>query len=140
MTARMPWAGDPSPLWELWDTFGIGDARMVGYWVPDAPVRTGRDDVLATTYVREDGRALIALASWATERVEVRLEIDEATLGIETSSRGADGSGPLTAGGDGTEGGWLTAPPVRDFQPAGSFRAGEPIPVEPGRGWLLIVE
>ena len=34
----------------------------------------------------------------------------------------------------------ITAPAVRDFQQAARFRPGEPIPVAPGRGWLLIVE
>lgn len=129
MTARMPWAGDPSPLWELWDAFGIGDARMLGYWVPEPPVRTGRADVLATTYVRDDGQALIALASWAEDTVEVHLEIDGEALGIDTEA------GTL----EGASGAWLTAPPVESFQPAASFATGEPIPIEPGRGWLLIL-
>ena len=30
MTSRLPWAGDPRPLWKVWDEFGIADARMIG--------------------------------------------------------------------------------------------------------------
>ena len=33
MTARLPWAGDPRPLWKVWDEFGIDgerDDRLVG--------------------------------------------------------------------------------------------------------------
>ncbi len=121
MTARLPWAGDPTPLWRVWDEFGIVESRMVGWWVPDRPVRTGRDDVLATTYLRE-GRALVALASWAEGDVEVRPEIDWEALGIEPGRA------------------VLRAPAIRDFQEAATFRPGEAIPVPEGRGWLLWVE
>jgi hypothetical protein len=34
----------------------------------------------------------------------------------------------------------LKAPAVNGFQPAAEFRPGEAIPVEPGKGWLLILE
>ena len=118
MTSRLPWAGDPRPLWKAWDEFGIADARMIGYWVPDAPVRTGRNDVLATSYVR-DGRALVAIASWAPDPVAVRLEIGWAALGIDAARAR------------------IVAHEIDAFQPAREFRPGEPIPVEPGRGWLL---
>ena len=51
MTSRLPWAGDPTPIWKLWDDFGIADSRMIGYWVPSCPVKTGSREVLATAYV-----------------------------------------------------------------------------------------
>ena len=94
---------------------------MIGYWVPDAPVTTGHADVLATSYVAE-GKTLVSIASWAEEAVEVRLEIDWEALGID----------PSTAR--------ITAPAVLDFQPAVNFAPDEAIPVDPGRGWLLIIE
>jgi hypothetical protein len=81
MTSRLPWAGDPRPLWTAWDEFGLVGSRMIGFWVPNAPVRTDRTDVLATSYVRPD-RVLIAI---------------------------------------------------------GTFAPSQPIPVTPGRGWLLIL-
>lgn len=118
MTSRLPWAGDPRPLWQVWDEFGIADAGMLGYWVPDAPVQTGRTDVLATTYLRDDG-ALVAIGSWANEQVDLELWIDWDALGIERSRA------------------LVTAPAIEDFQPAREFTAGTAIPVEPGRGWLL---
>ena len=61
MTNRMPWSedADPRPLWKLWDEFGMKGSKMIGYWSATVPVRTGRDDVLATVYRRE-GRALVA--------------------------------------------------------------------------------
>ena len=121
MTARLPWAGDPRPLWQVWDQFGIAEARMHGWWDPAAPVKTGRDDVLATTYVR-DGKTMIALASWAPDTVNVQLRINWQALGL-TPARVS-----------------IWAPAIDRFQDARTFRVGEPIPVLPGKGWLLIVE
>ena len=56
-TSRLPWAGDPRPLWKAWDAFSLEGSRMKGWWVPDAPVRTDRPGVLATTYVKPGKRA-----------------------------------------------------------------------------------
>ena len=121
MTSRLPWAGDPTPLWEFWDEYGIADSRMVGYWVPEAPVRTHREDVLATTFVR-DGRTLVAVASWAPEVVSVSLEIDWDALGLDPASAR------------------ISIPEIRDFQAEQTMRVGDPLRVEPGRGHLLVIE
>jgi hypothetical protein len=119
MTARMPeGSADARPVWQVWDEFGIGEARMVGWWEPDCPVRTDRPDVLATAYVKP-GKTLIALASWAPEKTEVHLKIDWKALGLD----GAKAQ--------------LVAPEVKDFQPARSWRVDEAIPVEPKKGWLI---
>jgi hypothetical protein len=119
MTARLPWpSSDPRPVWKIWDEFGIGRARMVGWWEPDCPVRSGRPDVLATAYVKP-GKTLVALASWAPEKTEVRLQIDWKALGLDGSKAR------------------LVAPEVKDFQPAKTWQPDEPIAVEPKRGWLI---
>jgi len=121
MTARLPWSNsDPRPVWKVWDEFGIGDARMLGWWEKDCPVRTGREDVLATAYLRP-GKTLIALASWAPTKTEVRLQMDWKALGLKASKAR------------------LVAPEIKDFQPARVWRLDEPIPVEPKRGWLIYV-
>ena len=121
MTNRLPWSGqDPARLWKVWDDFGIEGARMIGYWSPHCPVRTDSEAVLATVYAKQ-GAALIALASWADEPVECRLAVDWAALGIDPENAG------------------LTAPAIHDFQPGTAFQPDDPIPVEPGRGWLLIL-
>jgi hypothetical protein len=120
MTNRLPWAGDPRPLWLAWDRFGITDARMLGWWAPSNPVRTGRPDILATSYVRK-GRTMIAVASWARDTVPLRLAIDWKALGLD----------PRTA--------TISAPAIEKFQPAATFKVGEPIPMAPGKGWLLVV-
>ena len=123
MTNRLPWTGgDPRPLWKLWDAFGIEKADMIGWWVHDTPVTTDRKDVLATSYVRKGKRTLVSIASWAPQAVNVKLRIDWKALGL--SPRGAT----------------LRAPAVKNFQPAATFAPGQPIPVEPGKGWLLIID
>jgi hypothetical protein len=132
MTARLPWAGDPRPLWKAWDEFGIAASEMVGWWVAENPVKTGNSDVLATCYIKRRAGAagrsaraadgvMIALASWAKEPVDVRLAIDGKTLGLD----------PKKA--------TLLAPAIDKFQPAAEFKPGDPIRVEPGRGWLLVL-
>jgi hypothetical protein len=120
MTSRLPWAGDPRPLWKAWDEFGLVGSRMIGFWVPNTPVRTDRTDVLATSYVRPD-RVLIAIGSWASSEVPLRLAIDWQALGMD-SARAT-----------------LTAPAIEDFQDAATFTPSQPIPVTPGKGWLLIL-
>ncbi|TCV97469.1 hypothetical protein EC912_101481 [Luteibacter rhizovicinus] len=123
MTNRLGWSdgSDPRPLWKAWDAFGIEKAEMIGWWVHDAPVRTGRDDVLATSYVR-DGQTMIAIASWAKTPVEVHLSIDWKALGID--------------GGKAT----FVAPAIDKFQAGREWRPGDAIEVAPGKGWLIVVK
>ena len=82
MTNRLGWCGNPRPLWKLWDSFGIQEASMSGYWDPDCPVKTGRKDVLATAYVR-DGKTLVAIASWASAPVSIRPDVAYSQLRID---------------------------------------------------------
>ena len=99
MTTRLPWVNSgPREVWKVWDEFGIGESRMVGWWEKDCPVRTGREDVLATAYVKP-GKTLIALASWAPEKAEVRLRIrlEGAGFGCRQSSTGGAGDQGLPA-------------------------------------------
>jgi hypothetical protein len=121
MTNRLPWSGDPREIWKFWDTWRIQDKRMVGFWVPGSPVRTGRHDVLATVY-QGAGQSIVSIASWAPDTVRVQLAVDWNRLGLD----------PARAR--------VFAPELPGFQPAASFTPFQPIPVAPGRGWLLIFE
>lgn len=120
MTARLPWAGDPRPLWKVWDEFGIKEAEMLGYWSPDCPVKTDKPEVLATVY-RKKGRAMVALASWSEKTENCRLIVDWKKLGLD----------PKKA--------IIEAPAIENFQPGRAFRPDETIPVESGKGWLLLI-
>ena len=75
MSNRLPWSGNPRPLWKLWDSFGIAEARMFGYWSRECPVRTDKQNVLATVYRRE-GKSLVCLASWEKSSCAIHLKID----------------------------------------------------------------
>jgi hypothetical protein len=122
MTNRMPWSdnADPRPIWKVWDAFGMHGTKLIGYWSPNCPVKTDNPAIPATAYQRP-GAAMIALASWADRDTTVNLNIDWAKLGID-KSRAA-----------------IEAPEIKNFQPARHFAPGDPIPVEKGKGWLLIV-
>ncbi|MFG2502772.1 glycoside hydrolase domain-containing protein [Streptomyces sp. NPDC048441] len=113
MTARAPMT-DVRGLWRAFDQLRLPEAEMTGWWATGSPpVRTGRDDVLATTW-EGPGGTVTALASWAGEPVDVVL---------------SSASGPVAA----------YAPAIEGFQPERRFTAGEAMRVEPGRGWLVRV-
>ncbi len=94
---------------------------MVGYWSGNCPVKTDNDKVLATVY-KKKGAALISIASWADNNTEVELKIDWKKLGIDP--------GKAT----------IVAPAIKNIQSAKTFTINEKIPVEKGKGWLLIVK
>jgi hypothetical protein len=118
MTTRLPHSGDPRPLWQLWDKFGLEKTHMIGFWVPTSPVKTSSPNVLATVY-QADGRALVAVASWSNDRTDINLSIDWKALGID----------PKEA--------TIKAPAIANFQDEASFMPDQLIPVQPRRGWLL---
>ncbi len=123
MTNRMPWSdnADPRPIWKVWDNFGMQGTKMIGYWVENNPVKTNNPDVLATIY-KKDHSALVSIASWAKDDVNIKLQIDWKALGID----------PAKA--------TITAPEVKNFQQAASFKDGDEIKVEKGKGWLLVIK
>jgi hypothetical protein len=121
MTNRRPWSGDPRPLWNVWDKFGMQDSEMIGYWVSTSPVKTTNPEVLSTIYKKEH-KTLVAIASWAKNPEKVKLVIDWKKLGID----------PQKAK--------LTAWDIKDFQKAATFSPDDEILVQPGKGWLLVIE
>ena len=122
MTNRMPWSdnADPRAIWKAWDDFGIKGSHMIGYWVKTNPVKTSDQSVLATVYKRNK-KALIAIASWAAENRNVKLMINWKALNIDPNKA------------------LITAPAIENFQPARSFTIKDEIPLEKGKGWLLVV-
>lgn len=84
MTGRSPRV-DNGPLWKLWDSFGMQNSEMIGYWVKDNPVKTGSEKTLATVYSHMGDKALISLATWEDTDAKVKLSIDWAKLGLDPS-------------------------------------------------------
>ena len=122
MTNRMPWSdgADPRPIWAVWDAFGMEGSEMIGYWSPNCPVHTGSSIVPATVY-RKKGTALVAIASWAGGDTTVQLNIDWKKLGIDSAKA------------------TITAPAIKNFQESRQFLPGEALPVQKGKGWLLLI-
>jgi len=118
MTSRAPWSGNPRNIWKIEDRFGIQQSEMIGYWVKDCPVKTGRPDVLATVY-KKDGEALVAIASWAAGPVRISLNIDWKSLGID----------PAKAE--------FYLPAVEKFQEEGKLKIGDSFQVPAGKGLLV---
>jgi hypothetical protein len=123
MTNRYPWTedADPRPIWKSWDDFGMKGTEMIGYWSDNCPVKTGNKNVLATVY-KKKGSALISIASWADTTVNIHLVIDWKKLGIDNSKAS------------------ITAPAIKNFQPARTFGLNDPIEVPKGKGWLLVIK
>ena len=121
MTARLPWAGDPRPLWKVWDEFGIENSEMIGYWSKKCPVKTDNKDVLATVYKKEN-RTMIALASWSNKELSVKLKIIWKALGIKKEKA------------------TIYAPSIKNFQKERYFKIDDSIPIKPKKGWILIVK
>ncbi|MDB5278197.1 MAG: hypothetical protein JWR61_3152 [Ferruginibacter sp.] len=123
MTNRMPWSdnADTRPIWKAWDDFGMEGTSMIGYWSDNCPVKTSNDKVLATAYTKK-GNALISIASWAAADTAVHLLIDWKKLGMDPAKT------------------TITAPEIKNFQPAKTFDASEMIPVVKNKGWLLVLK
>lgn len=123
MTNRLPWSAeaDPRPLWKLWDDFGLQGSTLLGWWAPSVPVRTGRDDVKATVFKRE-GRAMVAIASWAPETVTIMPEVDWAALGLDPDRT------------------TVVAPEITGLQDVRSLRMSDGLTIAPGKGIILVLQ
>jgi len=123
MTSRLGWSekSDPKPLWEAWDNFGIKGSEMVGYWSENCPVKTDNPKVLATVY-KQKNKTMVALASWDESDTKVKLSIDWSKLGLYADKVK------------------ISAPFIDKFQMAGNYPDGKSIPVEKGKGLILILE
>ena len=121
MTGRSPRV-DNGPLWKLWDSFGMQNSEMIGYWVKDNPVKTGSEKTLATVYSHMGDKALISLATWEDTDAKVKLSIDWAKLGLDPSK--------VT----------LHAPAIENFQQETPWKPGDEIVVPKGKGLLIIAK
>lgn len=121
MTNRLPWSGDPRPLWKAMDNFGIKNSKMIGYWSKKCPVKTDNADILATAYVSK-GRTLVSIGSWAKTDAPIHLSIDWKALGLSPKHSK------------------IVAPAISKFQEAGTWKMNEAINIPAGKGLLLIVE
>lgn len=116
----------PAPnLWGAWDSLELTreGTQLVGWWDAAVPVRSDNADVPVSVYLRPGGRGcVLAVASWAANSTEVNLDIDWEALGLHAAGVS------------------ITAPAIKDFQPAAEVSVQQPkVIVDPGKGWLLDV-
>lgn len=111
----------PRDIWKIWDSFGIAKAKMVGYWDHHPVVTNSNPKIKITAYVKK-GKVLIAIASWAPKKVNVKLNIDWKRIGMRP--------GNVT----------LVAPAIKNFQPNRNFLVNNKIPIKPEKGWMLILK
>ena len=124
-TARHSWTDadgnkSPVPMWMFQQEYGLQDARMLGYWDPDCPVRSSDPEVKATVY-QKYGLAIVSVGNFSSKDKTVRLEIDWKALGID----------PAKA--------TVTAPAIHNFQDETTFRPDAPLTVGGKRGWTLVI-
>lgn len=121
MTGRLPWSGNPTPVWNFWQDFEIENTKIIGYWSPNCPVKTDNENILATVY-KGKKRSIVSIASWAKEPAQCKLNIDFEALGLD----------PKKAS--------IYAPPIENFQPEMRWKTIDLIPVDPAKGWLLVID
>lgn len=82
MLPRLPWSGNPVPMWKLWDVFGMKDSRMIGYWDSRNPVECKSSSVKATLFCNENSRkAMLVLSNWSKTEQSPEFVIDAAKMG-----------------------------------------------------------
>ena len=121
MTSRAPWSGDPRNIWELFDEFGIEESEFIGYWSEHCPVKTGYSNAPVTVYKKAD-KLMVAIANWYDEKKELWLNVDWHSISINRNES------------------VYRAPYIRDFQEEKVYSPWERIPIEPGKGVVLIIE
>lgn len=72
-------------MYRVWDEFQIENSKMLGYWHSKNPARTDNENVLTTTYLK-DNEALIAIYNFSNKAQRFTLHIDEKLLGFRYKS------------------------------------------------------
>lgn len=111
----------PAPVWNLWKTFGIENAQMIGYWEEECPIQTSDKEVKATVYLQKD-KVLVAVGNFGNTEKTVKLQYDWRKLGLESNNV------------------LIKAPAITDFQNETTFQTTQPIHIQPKQGWLLVME
>ena len=125
MTVRYPWYTegvncDPRQVWKVWDSFGIADATMLGFWEEHPAVSTSDEAVKVTAY-RKPGKTLLSIGNYSDEVKSVKLSINWEQLGLDPQQVK------------------LVAPEIQDMQEADEWNIDDPISTAPRKGWLIYI-
>lgn len=84
MIPRLPWSGDPKPLWTLFDRFGLDQSLFLGYWDQRNPIKSSNKEVPVTVY-KQKNKALVVIGNFTGDAVNVDLMVDIDKLGFTFS-------------------------------------------------------
>ncbi len=102
MTNRLPWGDigadgdiatpkDPRLYWPIFDERGLSGAQMYGWWDENPLVTLNTDKAKATLYWnKEEGKGMLAIASWANVPINVKIDIDWNRIGVNEQSLKAE--------------------------------------------------
>lgn len=85
MLPRLPWSGNPTALWQLWDDFDMQNANIRGFWDKQCPVITNNSTLRTTVYTHGD-KAMVVIANWTDMPQTSKITIDEKLLGFSPTS------------------------------------------------------
>jgi hypothetical protein len=119
MTGRMPRVQNEA-LWKMWDAYGLGNARMVGFWSETCPVSNLPRDIKSTIYIGRE-YSIIALASWADEETRVHIDVDWDKAGEDRA---------VTR---------IFVPAIDGFQEGNDSLESGGVVIEPGKGKLVVL-
>lgn len=112
---------NPDNVWSVWNSFGIQDAKMIGYWDTTQVVTTSNKNILATTYQKK-GSSMIAVASWDPANTSVTLNVNLTKLDLSP---------------DGLK---VTIPTIANYQTSRTYSLGSTLPINAKSGYLILLE
>lgn len=121
ITNRAGWGGDPTHIWNFWDTYKIQDKEMIGYWDRNSPLDTGNDFVKATLY-KGDKESIISVAAWGETDQTCSIDIDWKKLGYDPNNVS------------------FVMPEVEKFQEEKQLGSLKSIEIPKGKGFLIVVK
>lgn len=119
MLPRLPWSGNPTELWKVWDKLGMDKASFVGYWDERNPITTENESVPTSVFVNGD-KAIVALANWTDMPQTINLKLNEELLGFKPSK--------------------VTLPEIRNVQWEGSKGLNRSHEIMGRSGMILLLE
>ncbi len=75
-------ARDIIPIWDLFDKWWTS-SKFIPYWDPKDPVKTGSEEVLASTYMKQnERRALVVISNWKYKDTKAKVNFDFTRFGF----------------------------------------------------------
>lgn len=85
MNNRYGWGAKDAPrIYSLWDSFGIENSEMRGYWHSKNPITTENESIRTTVYVKKDS-ALVCMFNFSDKKTTIYPKIDESLLGFKVN-------------------------------------------------------